>query len=237
MQVIQLVRAVNIQGILCRLILTSNFSGTVPTTGHATLCRFYKPPPKKCFKILITSSFEVVLPLPALNCFREKRSSIAPVLSSPSINKKDPFLIDNWRIKNTNCLIAFCMEKKWRKQEFTRHSQGECSWLAGNLLYMFISIDSCSTNALRSWDQIQSLCTSFEKCRTCSNSKTDSSLVIQHVLFVKLLWWASYGNLWRFESVQACQTAELSPAYYRVRPEPSIPFRTAVFLHAVSHRF
>lgn len=77
----------------------------------------------------------------------------------------------------------------------------------------------------------------FEKCRTSSNRNVNSSLVIQYILFVKILWWACSGTLWRFKSIQACQTAQLSQTYYMIRPELSIPFRTAVFFHAISYWF
>lgn len=86
-------------------------------------------PPKKCFKFLIISTFEIVLPLPALNCFREKGSFTAPMLYSASINKKDHFLTDNWRIKNTNCLIAFSMEKsEGNKNSLDVHKGNALGW-------------------------------------------------------------------------------------------------------------
>lgn len=69
-----------------------------------------------CFEIQIASTSEIVLPPPVLNCSRKKGSFIALMLSSPSINKHDPFLINNWKITNAYCLIAFCMETKRSKQ-------------------------------------------------------------------------------------------------------------------------
>lgn len=86
-------------------------------------------PPKKCFKILIISIFEIVLPPPALNCFRGEGNFIAPMLFSPSINKNDHFPIDNWRIKNNNCLIAFCMEKsEGNKNSVEIHDRNVLGW-------------------------------------------------------------------------------------------------------------